>query len=68
MEYLVQLLETDAFKQNTIDTSWLDGILKEKSVSIEKPAHLVVTSAAILKAYEHVKTESEAVIRMFQIR
>ena len=30
VEYLVQLLETDEFKQNTIDTSWLDGLIKEK--------------------------------------
>jgi len=66
VEYLVQLLETDAFKENTIDTAWLDGILKEKSVSIETPPHLVVSSAAILKAYQHVKTESESVKESFR--
>jgi biotin carboxylase len=32
VEYLVQLLETPAFKENTIDTSWLDGLIREKSV------------------------------------
>jgi len=66
VEYLVQLLETDAFKQNTIDTSWLDGILKEKSVYVETPPHLVVSSAAILKAFQHVKSESQVVIESFQ--
>ncbi|GMH72815.1 hypothetical protein TrST_g8682 [Triparma strigata] len=54
VEYLVELLETDEFKQNTIDTSWLDGILKEKSVSVTQPPHLVVTSAAIYRAFEHI--------------
>mmetsp|Transcript_14161 Transcript_14161/g.25954 ORF Transcript_14161/g.25954 Transcript_14161/m.25954 type:complete len:246 (+) Transcript_14161:732-1469(+) len=54
VEYLVELLETDEFKQNTIDTSWLDGILKEKSVSVTQPPHLVVTSAAIYRVFEHI--------------
>jgi len=31
VEYLVELLETGAFKENTIDTSWLDGIIWDKS-------------------------------------
>jgi acetyl-CoA carboxylase/biotin carboxylase 1 len=66
VEYLVQLLETDDFKQNTIDTSWLDGILKEKSVSIEQPPHLVVASAAVLRAFEHVSTESEVLKESFR--
>lgn len=30
VEYLVQLLETPEFKDNAIDTSWLDGLIKEK--------------------------------------
>ena len=65
VEYLVQLLETDAFKQNTIDTSWLDGIIKEKSVYDEQPPNLVVASAAILKAHEHVKNQSDEVMESF---
>jgi acetyl-CoA carboxylase/biotin carboxylase 1 len=66
VEYLVQLLEMKAFKENTIDTSWLDGLIKEKSVQVEKPAHLVVFSAAIFKAFEHVKTETSGIIESFQ--
>lgn len=66
VEYLVQLLETKAFKENTIDTAWLDGLIKEKSVSIQQPPHLVVASAAIFKAYEHVKTVSEEVKESFR--
>lgn len=30
VEYLVQLLETGEFKENNIDTSWLDGLIREK--------------------------------------
>lgn len=30
VEYLVQLLETPEFKDNTIDTSWLDGLIAAK--------------------------------------
>jgi len=66
VEYLVELLETDAFKQNTIDTSWLDGIIKDKSVQLEKPPHLVVTGAAIFEAFEHVKQETDNVIESFR--
>ncbi|GMH72279.1 hypothetical protein TrLO_g4355 [Triparma laevis f. longispina] len=58
VEYLVELLETEEFKQNTIDTSWLDGILKEKSVSVTQPPHLVVTSAAIYRAFQHINKVS----------
>lgn len=55
IEYLVKLLETDDFKQNTIDTAWLDGLIKEKSVQVDLPVHLTVVSAAVFKAFEHVK-------------
>eukprot|EP00543_Licmophora_paradoxa_P006771 CAMPEP_0202445904 /NCGR_PEP_ID=MMETSP1360-20130828/4612_1 /ASSEMBLY_ACC=CAM_ASM_000848 /TAXON_ID=515479 /ORGANISM="Licmophora paradoxa, Strain CCMP2313" /LENGTH=2079 /DNA_ID=CAMNT_0049062311 /DNA_START=41 /DNA_END=6280 /DNA_ORIENTATION=+ len=66
VEYLVQLLETDAFIDNTIDTSWLDGLIREKSVQIEKPPHLVVTAAAVFRAFQHVKSETEAVMESFR--
>mmetsp|Transcript_33963 Transcript_33963/g.74702 ORF Transcript_33963/g.74702 Transcript_33963/m.74702 type:complete len:2077 (-) Transcript_33963:133-6363(-) len=66
VEYLVQLLETKEFKENTIDTSWLDGLIKEKSVYVEKPEHDVVLGAAILKAYEHIKEETAAVVESFE--
>ena len=32
VEYLVQLAETPAFRENTIDTGWLDGIIREPTV------------------------------------
>mmetsp|Transcript_57673 Transcript_57673/g.67324 ORF Transcript_57673/g.67324 Transcript_57673/m.67324 type:complete len:2093 (-) Transcript_57673:220-6498(-) len=66
VEYLVELLEMDAFKDNTIDTAWLDGLLKEKSVQVDQPNDLLVACAAVFKAFEHVKTESISVIDSFQ--
>lgn len=54
-EYLEQLLETDEFKNNAVTTSWLDGLLKEKALQATVAPHLVVTSAAIFRAVQHVK-------------
>lgn len=65
VEYLVQLLETPAFKDNTIDTSWLDGLIKEKSVQVERPPHLVVLSAAVFKAFEQVKASTDELKESF---
>lgn len=66
VEYLVQLLETKEFIDNTIDTSWLDGIIREKSVQIEIPPHLVVTSAAVFRAFQHIRDSSEEVKESFR--
>lgn len=60
VEYLIKLLETDDFKQNTIDTSWLDGILREKSVSVQVEDHTVAISAAVYRAHTMVKSQSAA--------
>mgnify|MGYP005845589223 CR=1 FL=1 len=66
VEYLVQLLETKEFIENTIDTSWLDGLIKERSVQIEMPQDLVVTSAAIYRAFQHVKEGSKDIMESFE--
>mmetsp|Transcript_69508 Transcript_69508/g.77743 ORF Transcript_69508/g.77743 Transcript_69508/m.77743 type:complete len:2082 (-) Transcript_69508:1966-8211(-) len=65
VEYLVQLLETKEFIENTIDTAWLDGLIKEKSVGVDIPDHFTVTSAAIFKAFQHVKEQTAEVIESF---
>jgi len=66
VEYLVKLLETEDFKKNTIDTSWLDGIIKEKSVYVDMPSHTLVVGAAVFKAFEHVKSATEEVKEAFR--
>ncbi|MAI24934.1 MAG: hypothetical protein CMN75_02780, partial [Spirochaeta sp.] len=55
VEYLVQLLETDDFKSNNIDTSWLDGILAAKSINTHVDDSVVVASAALFRAHEACK-------------
>lgn len=66
VEYLVQLLETKEFVDNTIDTSWLDGIIKAQSVKIEIPPHLVVISAAVHRAFQHVRERTEELKESFR--
>merc|ERR1719310_1167686 len=51
VEYLGELLETDSFKENTIDTAWLDGIIAEKSVSVETEPMSAVINAAAYRGY-----------------
>lgn len=65
-EYLVQLLETKEFIENTIDTSWLDGIIREKSVKVEMPQDLTVVSAAVYRAFQHVRDSTDAVKESFE--
>lgn len=56
VEYLIKLLETQAFKENTIDTSWLDGIIREKAVTVEVDPQTVALSAAVYKAHRNVQS------------
>lgn len=58
VEYLVQLLETDDFKSNNIDTSWLDGLLKQKAIAPHDDANdqQIVAAAALFRAFEKCKS------------
>ena len=62
VEYLGELLETDAFKENTIDTAWLDGILAAKGLSVEVEPVSAVINAAVYRAYNLINDG----IRTFQ--
>lgn len=62
VEYLVQLLETPAFKENTIDTAWLDGLIRAKVLRLGLPPSLVVTGAAIVRAQRFVSAEVDAFV------
>jgi len=55
IEYLGELLETDAFKANTIDTAWLDGIIAQKSVTIDIDPTAAVINAAVFRAYKQIQ-------------
>jgi len=54
VEYLGELLETDAFKENTIDTAWLDGILASKGLNVEVETNAAVMNAAVYRAYNMI--------------
>jgi acetyl-CoA carboxylase/biotin carboxylase 1 len=62
VEYLVELGGTDAFKQNNIDTSWLDGILREKSIGVKYNDFDVVFCAAVFRATNAFKAREDEVI------
>jgi len=55
VEYLGELLETDAFKENTIDTAWLDGIIAEKSVSVAIDTESAVINAAVFRGWKTIQ-------------
>lgn len=67
VEYLIKLLETDEFKENNIDTSWLDGIIRQKSVTTAISPQTVALSAAVFRAFSNtnnqVKELSEALLK-----
>jgi acetyl-CoA carboxylase/biotin carboxylase 1 len=65
VEYLVQLLNTPEFIENTIDTSWLDGLIKEKQLGIDVDPQMVVMSAAVAKAHAHVRNVTDGLLQNF---
>ena len=51
VEYLIKLLELEAFKENNITTGWLDGLISEKLTAERPDATLAVICGATIKAY-----------------
>ena len=49
------MLETDEFKENTIDTAWLDGIIAAKSVSVPVDAQSAVINAAVFRGWKTIQ-------------
>ena len=66
VEYLVQLLDTEEFKQNTIDTSWLDGLIAKKQIANKQDAHMIVLGAALFRAFNIAKAEEAAFTGFWQ--
>merc|ERR1719324_187879 len=60
--YLVELLNTDAFKQNTISTAWLDGLIAARTVKPNYDNLDVVFYAAIFRAMETLKAKERALL------
>lgn len=66
VEYLIKLLETSSFQNNTIDTSWLDILIAER-IQAEKPDILLgvicgalhIADRAIITAFQNFQTSLE---------
>lgn len=56
VEYLIKLLETPAFEENTITTGWLDELISNKLTAERPDFMLAVVCGAITKA--HVASEA----------
>ncbi|KZP16603.1 acetyl CoA carboxylase [Athelia psychrophila] len=51
VEYLIKLLELEAFRENTITTGWLDSLISNKLTAERPDTSLAVISGAVTKAY-----------------
>ncbi|TFK71374.1 acetyl CoA carboxylase [Pluteus cervinus] len=51
VEYLIKLLELEAFKNNTITTGWLDSLISNKLTAERPDASLAVICGAVTKAH-----------------
>jgi acetyl-CoA carboxylase/biotin carboxylase 1 len=51
VEYLIKLLETPAFSENTITTGWLDELISKKLTAERPDQNIAVICGAITKAY-----------------
>lgn len=56
VEYLIKLLETPAFEDNTITTGWLDQLISSKLTAERPDPMLAVISGAVTKA--HIASEA----------
>ncbi|KAK3322810.1 acetyl-CoA carboxylase [Apodospora peruviana] len=56
VEYLIKLLETEAFEDNTITTGWLDELISKKLTAERPDPMLAVVCGAVTKA--HIASES----------
>jgi len=65
VDYLVDLIETKEYRENTIDTMWLDGLIASKAILPSLGTMEVVFYAAVFRAFASCKSRcSEAVSSM----
>jgi len=62
VEYLVELLGLEAFVNNTITTSWLDGIIKEKTVEVDYNKFDVVFYSAVFRAVRKIEEDEKELL------
>eukprot|EP00930_Biecheleria_cincta_P038398 TRINITY_DN26381_c0_g2_i1.p1 TRINITY_DN26381_c0_g2~~TRINITY_DN26381_c0_g2_i1.p1 ORF type:complete len:2142 (-),score=492.71 TRINITY_DN26381_c0_g2_i1:106-6303(-) len=66
VDYLIELLETDEFKGNTIDTMWLDRLIAEKLIKSTLGTFDIVFFAAVYRAFELAKSRTKDAIASMQ--
>jgi acetyl-CoA carboxylase/biotin carboxylase 1 len=62
VEYLVELAETKEFKENTIHTAWLDGIIADKAVQAKFNVLDAIFYGACFRARSHIKEKSSTML------
>jgi acetyl-CoA carboxylase/biotin carboxylase 1 len=73
IEYIIKLLQSDDFIENTIDTSWLDGrLIKYKEIAHFEnslycpPASLIALCGSALQGYSHFYSRDKSFISMLK--
>ncbi|GMM33844.1 acetyl-CoA carboxylase [Saccharomycopsis crataegensis] len=56
VEYLIKLLETSEFTNNTISTGWLDDLISKKMTSERPEKNVAILCGAVTKAYIEYST------------
>lgn len=65
-EYLVQLLETQEFRENTVDTNWLDELIRSRHMASAEDTRLTVACAAVWRAHQRIKDHENTFARAWQ--
>mmetsp|Transcript_87993 Transcript_87993/g.156027 ORF Transcript_87993/g.156027 Transcript_87993/m.156027 type:complete len:2134 (-) Transcript_87993:174-6575(-) len=66
VDYLIDLLELKEFKENTIDTMWLDRLIAEKLIAPSVGTFDVVFFAAVFRAFDLVQTRTKDTLASMQ--
>eukprot|EP00435_Cladocopium_sp_Y103_P001897 s859_g1.t1 len=66
VDYLVDLIETKEYRENTIDTMWLDGLIASKAITPSLGVNEVVFYAAVFRAFDMAKTRTQEAIESMQ--
>lgn len=51
VEYIIKLMELNAFRENAISTAWLDSLIADQVTAEKPPTELAVVVAAVCKAH-----------------
>ena len=66
VEYLIRLLETEAFESNSINTSWLDTLISEKLTAERPDTFVAVICGAVHRADQILQQRTDDFCRMVQ--